>query len=77
MSKLTKRSTSPKSLNKTEKKTFWRDKKKIAYKHLKRAKDTGNTGWVKMLKKRINKYDKNIKESFDVKIAKLFESLKD
>jgi hypothetical protein len=77
MSKLTKRSTAPKSLSKTDKKSFWRAKKKIAYKHMKRAKSTGNTGWVKMLKKRINKYSKFIGESFDVKVARLLETLKD
>ena len=77
MARLTKRSTAPKSLNKTEKKNFWRAKKKIAYKHLKRAKNTNNTGWVKMLKKRINKYDRFIKESFDVRVARILATLKD
>jgi hypothetical protein len=77
MSKLTKRSTAPKSLSKTDKKSFWRAKKKIAYKHMKRAKSTGNTGWVKMLKKRVNKYDRFIKESFDVKVARIISTLMD
>ena len=77
MSKLTKRSTAPKSLNKTEKKNFWRSKKKIAYKHLKRAEKTNNTGWVKMLRKRINKYNRFIGESFDAKFARIITALKD
>jgi hypothetical protein len=76
MSKLTKRSSAPKSLNKTEKRSFWRAKKKIAFKHLKTAKNTNNTGWVKMLRKRINKYDKFIKESFDVKVERILSGLK-
>jgi hypothetical protein len=77
MAKLTKRSTAPKSLNKTEKKDFWRAKKKIAYKHLKRAEKTNNTGWVKMLRKRINKYEGFIKESFDVRFARIIATLND
>jgi hypothetical protein len=76
MSKLTQRSTAPKKLNKSEKKNFWRAKKKIAFKHLKRAEKTNNTGWVKMLRKRINKYDKAIGESFNTEFLKIMEPFK-
>jgi len=75
MSKLTDRSTAPKKLSKTDKKAFWRAKKKIAYQDLKQAKKTNNIGWVKMLHKRINKYNSNIGESFDSKVKTILESL--
>lgn len=75
MSKLTDRSTAPKKLSKTDKKSFWRAKKKIAYQDLKQAKKTNNIGWVKMLHKRINSYDKHIGESFDSKVKTILESL--
>lgn len=58
----TDRSTAPKSASKTDKNQFWRKKKKIAQGHMKTAKATGNGGWVKMLKKRINKYESKISE---------------
>jgi len=60
----TKRSDAPKSASKSEKNAFWHKKSAIAKKHMKRAKATGNGGWVKMLKKRINKYQSHISESY-------------
>ena len=71
MSINTHRSTTPKTATKTDKKQFWRAKKKIAYKNLKTAKNTGNGGWVKMLHKRIAKYDKHINESFDSRVNEI------
>lgn len=59
----TKRSTTKKTDSKSEKNAFWRKKSAIAKKHMKRAKATGNGGWVKMLKKRISKYKSKIKEN--------------
>lgn len=56
----TDKSAAPKKLSDTEEKQFWRAKKKIAFKHKKTANKTNNTGWVKMLGKRINKYDAKI-----------------
>lgn len=61
----TKRSTAKKSDSKTEKNAFWRKKSAIARTHMKRAKATGNGGWVKMLKKRISKYQSHISEGFE------------
>jgi hypothetical protein len=58
----TNKSTAPKKLTDTEEKNFWRAKKKIAFKHKKIASKTNNTGWVKMLGKRVNKYDAKIKK---------------
>lgn len=75
MSKLTDRSTAPKKLSKTDKKAFWRAKKKIAYQDLKQAKKTNNIGWVKMLHKRINSYDKRIGESFNDKVNYILKSI--
>lgn len=75
MSINTHRSTAPKTATKTDKKQFWRAKKKIAYKNLKTAKNTGNGGWVKMLHKRIAKYDKHIGESFDIYADKIIAGL--
>lgn len=75
MPKLTDRSTAPKKLSKTEQKAFWRAKKKIAYQDLKQAKKTNNVGWVKMLHKRINKYNKHIGESFNSKVKTILESI--
>jgi hypothetical protein len=76
----THRSTTLKTATKTDKKQFWRAKKKIAYKNLKTAKNTGNGGWIKMLHKRIAKYDKHLGESFDAYanqvIAELYSSEK-
>lgn len=60
----TKRSTAKKTDNKSEKNAFWRKKSAIARKHMKRAKATGNGGWVKMLKKRISKYQSHISEHY-------------
>lgn len=57
----TRKSQAPEKATDTEEVEFWRAKKKIAYQHIKTAKNTNNTGWVKMLKKRINKYDSKIK----------------
>jgi hypothetical protein len=65
---ITDKSSPPKTLSKTDKKNFWRAKKKIAYKNLKTAKKTGNGGWVKMLNKRITKYNRYINESFDAAV---------
>ena len=60
MTKINKKSKPSKKDSDTEELQFWRQKKKIAWDHVKTAKDTGNGCWVKMLKKRIDKYSDKI-----------------
>jgi hypothetical protein len=60
MSKINKKSKPSKKDSNTEELAFWRQKKKIAWGHMKTAKNTGNGGWVNMLKKRIGKYGDKI-----------------
>jgi hypothetical protein len=56
MSDISKKAKPGKKESKTEKKQFWSKKSGEAHKDMKEAKRTGNTGWVKMLKKRLAKY---------------------
>ncbi len=55
MSKINKKSKPSTKDSDTEELAFWRQKKKIAWGHMKTAKNTGNGGWVKMLKKKNRK----------------------
>lgn len=45
----------------SKKRKFYNDKIAAAKKHMKRAKETGNGGWQKMLKKRMEKYEAGLK----------------
>lgn len=63
MSDISKKAKPGKRMSATEKKQFWSHKAREAHKDMKKAKRTGNTGWVKMLKKRLNKYHSHTEET--------------
>lgn len=75
MSDISKKAKPGKKESKTEKKQFWSHKAAEAHKDMKEAKRTGNTGWVKMLKKRLAKYHSHTEETIPT-FSEYFEEKK-